>query len=167
MLVALAVVCAGCAAADWFRERPGPRSQAAELMAQGDELVRNERPSEARNVYARIVAEPARDAVHARALYSLARLYAGGSGTLRDYRAALGAFERLLTDYPRGERELDALAWRAALAALLAREADVARLKAELLNAELRAARLKEEAAKLKADIERLKRIDLNLERRQ
>ncbi|HET8577660.1 MAG TPA: hypothetical protein VFO18_11210 [Methylomirabilota bacterium] len=151
--LALGALCAGCAGVDWFRDRLEGRSEAAQLVARADELVRDGRPSAARDLYDRVVREPARDAVHARALYSLARLYVDPSSGLRDYRAAQVALERLLAEYPKGEWEADARAWRAALAELLTREAE--------------AAHLKHEATKVRAELQRLKRIDLNLERRR
>lgn len=153
LALALGVLCAGCAAVDWFHAKPERRPEAARLVARADELARDGQPSAARDLYERVVGEPARDAVHARALYGLARLYVDPSSGLRDYRAAQVAFERLLAEYGKGEWEADARAWRATLAELLAREAE--------------AARLKDEATKLRADLERLKRIDLNLERRR
>ena len=110
---------------------------------------------------------PERDALHARALYNLARLYVDPSSGLRDYRAAKLAFERLLTAYPRGEWESDARAWQAALVELVAREAELAARQAELTMREAETLRLRSEAAKLGADLQRLKRIELNLERRR
>ena len=87
-------------------------------------------------------------------------VYVDPTSGLRDYRAARQAFARLLTDYPHGEWESEARTWQAALAELEAREA-------ELVTREAEAARLKTEAVKLGADLQRLKRIDLNLERRR
>jgi len=156
----LGVLCAGCGTGDWFREKREARSEAAQLVGRADELVREGQPSAARDLYARIVAEAARDVVHARALHSLARLYVDPASGLRDYRAARQAFARLLTDYPHGEWESEARTWQAALTELEAREA-------ELVTREAEAARLKTEAVKLGADLQRLKRIDLNLERRR
>jgi hypothetical protein len=149
----LGVLCMGCGTFDWFREKREPRSEAAKLVGRADELVREGQPSAARDLYARIVAEAPRDAVHARALHSLARLYVDPASGLRDYRAARQAFARLLTDYPHGEWESEARTWQAALTELEAREAEATRLKTE--------------AMKLGADLQRLKRIDMNLERRR
>src|SRR5205814_9536372 len=105
--------------------------------------------------------------LHARALFTLAPLHVDPSSGLRDYRAAKLAFERLLTGYPRGEWESDARAWQAALVELGAREAEPAAPQAELTMREAEPPRLKSEAAKLGADLQRLKRIELNLERRR
>ena len=98
--------------------------------------------------------------MRARALHSLARLYVDPASGLRDYRAAQLAFGRLLMEYPKGEWESEARAWQATLADLVAREG-------ELVAREAEATRLKTEAAKLGADLQRLKRIDMNLERRR
>jgi hypothetical protein len=170
----LGALCTGCGAVDWFRDKRETRSEAAQLVGRADELVREGQPSAARDLYARIVAEAPRDAVHARALHSLARLYVDPASGLRDYRAAQLALGRLLTEYPKGEWESEARAWQATLAELVAREAELvtreaeaARLKAELVTREAEAARLKTEAAKLGADLQRLKRIDMKLERRR
>src|SRR6266478_3684336 len=145
---------------DWFREKREARSEAAQLVGRADELVREGQPSAARDLYARIVAEAPRDAVHAKALHSLAQLYVDPTSGLRDYRAARQAFARLHTDYPSGEWESEARTWQAALSELEAREA-------ELVTREAEATRLKTEAVKLGADLQRLKRIDMNLERRR
>ena len=156
----LGVLCTGCGTVDWFREKREAPSEAAKLVGRADELVREGQPSAARDLYTRIVAEAPRDAVHARALHSLARLYVDPASGLRDYRAARQAFARLLTDYPHGEWESEARTWQVALTELEAREA-------ELVTREAEAARLKTEAVKLGADLQRLKLIDMNLERRR
>ena len=165
--LALGALFAGCAAVDWFRDKPEGRSEPAQLVARADELVRQGQQSAARDLYARVVAGGARGAVHAQALYNLARLHVDPSSGLRDYRAAKLVFERLLTEYPKGEWAADARAWHAALAELVAREAELVVREAELVVRETEAARLRNEAAKLGADLQRLKRIDLNLERKR
>jgi hypothetical protein len=93
------------------------------------------------------------DPVGASALYGLGRLQADPAGGLRNYRAAQRAFSRLLADYPESRWEADARAWQAVIGDLLAREAE--------------AARLKDEAARLRTQIEQLRRTDLDLERRR
>jgi hypothetical protein len=177
----LGALCTGCGAVDWFRDKRETRSEVAQLVGRADELVREGQPSAARDLYARIVAEAPRDAVHAKALHSLARLYVDPASGLRDYRAAQLAFGRLLTEYPKGEWESEARAWQATLAELVAREAELvareaelvaleAKLvtrEAELVTREAETARLKAEATKLGADLQRLKRIDMKLERRR
>jgi hypothetical protein len=170
----LGALCTGCGAVDWFRDKRETRSEVAQLVGRADDLVREGQPSAAHGLYARIVAEASRDAVHARALHSLARLYVDPASGLRDYRAAQLAFGRLLTEYPKGEWESEARAWQATLAELVAREAELVALEAklvtreaELVTREAETARLKAEATKLGADLQRLKRIDMNLERRR
>lgn len=153
VVLTLGALCTGCGTVDWFRDKRETRSEAAQLVGRADELVREGQPSSARDLYARIVAEAPGNAVHARALHSLARLYVDPASGLRDYRAAQLAFGRLLAEYPKSEWESEARAWQAALIELAAREAEATRLKSE--------------AAKLAADLQRLKRIDMNLERRR
>jgi hypothetical protein len=170
----LGALCTGCGTVDWFRDKGETRSEAARMAGRADELVRDGQPSAARDLYARVVAEAARDAVHANALHSLARLYVDPSSGLRDYRAAQLAFGRLLTEYPKGEWESEARAWQATLIELAARGTELAARgielaarEAELVARDAEATRLKLEAAKLGADLLRLKRIDMNLERRR
>src|SRR5712691_8680998 len=165
LVLTLGALCAGCAAVDWFRAEG--QSESAQLVARADELVRQGQPGTARDLYAQVAAMPVRDTVHARALYNLARLYVDPSSRLRDYRAAKLAFERLLTEHPKSEWESDARAWQTALAELVAREAELAARQAELAMREAETLRLKNEAAKLGADLQRLKRIELNFERRR
>ena len=160
VVLTLGVLCSGCGSVDWFRDRRETRSEAAQMAGRADELVRGGQQSAARDLYARIVAEAPGDAVRARALHSLARLYVDPASGLRDYRAAQLAFGRLLTEYPKGEWESEARAWQATLADLVTREG-------ELVAREAEATRLKTEAAKLGADLQRLKRIDMKLERRR
>jgi hypothetical protein len=160
VVLTLGALCSACGSVDWFRDRRETRSEAAQMAGRADELVRGGQQSAARDLYARIVTEAPGDAVRARALHSLARLYVDPASGLRDYRAAQLAFGRLLTEYPKGEWESEARAWQATLADLVAREG-------ELVAREAEATRLKTEAAKLGADLQRLKRIDMNLERRR
>jgi uncharacterized protein YceK len=160
VVLTLGALCSGCGSVDWFRDRRETRSEAAQMAGRADELLRGGQQSAARDLYARIVTEAPGDAVRARALHSLARLYVDPASGLRDYRAAQLAFGRLLTEYPKGEWESEARAWQATLADLVAREG-------ELVAREAEATRLKTEAVKLGADLQRLKRIDMNLERRR
>ena len=176
LLVVLSVgaLSAGCAAVEWLGVRPEasrPAPTVASSVARPDDPAHQKAALE---LYARIAAEPARDADHARALYNLARLYTNPAGGLRDYRAARLAFDSLLNEYPRGEWDAEARAWCAVLDALAARERELEAREGELeardgelhvREAEL--ARLKQEAARLGADLQRLRKIDLNLERRR
>ena len=174
LAVSLAALSAGCATATGVGVKPEDRPAPVSMVTRADNLHRQGQPMAARDLYVQIVAEPDRDAEHARALYNLARLYADPSGGLRDYRAASLAFKRLLMEYPKGEWEADAQAWNTVLGELAVRddelgkhEAEAARLKNETMKLAAEVARLKNEKMKLAADLERLKRIDLNLERRR
>ncbi len=169
VVLSLGALSAGCASSGWFGS-PSDASRAASpppTLAQPDELLREGRPLAAREFYARIASEPERDAAHARALYNLARLLTDPAAGPRDYRAAQRAFDRLLKEYPRGEWEADARAWNAVLADLAAREVELEARDGELGVREAELARLRVEAARLGFDLQRLRKIDLNLERRR
>ena len=169
VVLGLGALCSGCATTGWLSSQPEKIRPAptVPMVVGADELARQGRPLAARDLYARIAAEPELDAAHARALYSLARLYTDPSSGLRDYRAAYVAFDRLLKQYPKSEWEADARAWRAALTDLAAREVELEARDGELGVREAEMARLRSEAARLGADLQRLRKIDLNLERRR
>lgn len=124
----------------------GAGSDATRLGAHADELAGQGQAQEAYRVYERVVRQYPADPAAASALYALGRLQTAPGSPLRNYRAAHGVFSRLLTDYPQSRWEVEARAWRAVLGDLLARE---------------------EEAARLRSQIEKLRRTDLDLERRR
>ena len=139
---------------------PGSARAAVQLIAHADDLALRGQARDALAAYERVLREHPGDPAGASALYGLGRLQMAPADGLRNYRAAHRAFSRLLTDYPESRWEAEARAWRAVVSDLLAREEDAARLKED-------AARIKEEAAQLKTQIERLRRTDLELERRR
>jgi TolA-binding protein len=123
--------------------RVGPRDAP---VAQADGLAERGEAPEALNVYELVLRDYPADPASAAALYGLGRLQAAPGSPLRNYRAAHAAFSRLLTEHPQSRWESEARAWRAVLGDLIAREDDTARLKAQL---------------------ERLRRTDPDLERRR
>jgi tetratricopeptide (TPR) repeat protein len=139
---------------------PGSSRAAVQLIAHADDLALRGQARAALAAYERVLREHPGDPAGASALYGLGRLQMAPADGLRNYRAAHRAFSRLLADYPESRWEAEARAWRAVVSDLLAREEDAARLKED-------AARIKEEAAQLKTQIERLRRTDLELERRR
>jgi hypothetical protein len=139
---------------------PGSSRAAVQLIADADDLALRGQARAALAAYERVLREHPGDPAGASALYGLGRLQMAPATGLRNYRAAHRAFSRLLADYPESRWEAEARAWRAVVSDLLAREEDAARLKED-------AARLKEETAQLKTQIERLRRTDLELERRR
>jgi hypothetical protein len=170
LVLSLGALSAGCGSSGWF----GSSSDASRAttpppltLAYADDLLGQGRPLAAREIYARIAAEPERDARHASALYNLARLLTDPAAGPRDYRAAQLAFDRLLKEYPKGEWEADARAWNAALTDLAAREVELEARDGELRLREAELTRLKVESARLGSDLQRLKKIDLSIERRR
>jgi tetratricopeptide (TPR) repeat protein len=126
---------------------------AGQLIADADDLARRGQTRAALAAYERVLREHPGDPAGAAALFGLGRLQADPAGGLRNYRAAQRTFSRLLADYPESRWEAEARTWQAVLGDLLAREAE--------------AARLKEEAVRLRTQIEQLRRTDLDLERRR
>lgn len=170
LVLSLGALSAGCGSSGWF----GSSSDASRAttpppltLAYADDLLGQGHPLAAREIYARIAAEPERDARHASALYNLARLLTDPAAGPRDYRAAQLAFDRLLKEYPKGEWEADARAWNAALTDLAAREVELEARDGELRVREAELTRLKVESARLGSDLQRLKKIDLSIERRR
>jgi outer membrane protein assembly factor BamD (BamD/ComL family) len=115
------------------------------MVGYADDLVERGEVQEAFRVYERVLRDYPADPASASALYGLGRLQAAPASPLRSYRAAHATFSRLLAEYPQSRWEREARAWRAVLGDLLARE---------------------EESTRLRAQIERLRRTDLDLERR-
>jgi outer membrane protein assembly factor BamD (BamD/ComL family) len=148
----LPVATAACSTArpsSWGSAEPqdaGASREARRLVADADDLVRRGQARAALAAYERILREHPGDPAGASALYGLGRLHADPAGALRNYRAAQRAFSRLLADYPESRWEAEARAWRAVVGDLIARE---------------------EEAARLRTQIEQLRRTDLDLERRR
>jgi hypothetical protein len=130
----------GRAAPDTGRSREPLR-----LVAQADELAERGEARAAFAAYERVLRDHPGDPAGAGALYGMARLQADPWGVLRSYTGAHRALSRLLAEYPGSGWETEARLWRAVIADLIARE---------------------EEATRLKSQIERLRRTDLDLERR-
>jgi hypothetical protein len=197
-VVALAMLLWGCAALEQsgpVASAPGAAAvparwptEAERALDRAGALSREGRADEAMALYASLAAAPARDAVHARALYEVARLHLDPGRGRPDHRAADAALERLLAEYPPGDWLRDAGAWRAVLAQLFAledraagldaearrlraqlsaRSVQSSRLKAELGARDAEAARLRDEAARLRTALDRLKQIDLDVDRRR
>ena len=135
----LLLLLAACSTAPTSFRGPG------RLVEDADDLAEQGRAQEASRVYERVMREYPADPAAAAALYGLGRLQAAPASPLRNYRAAHATFSRLLAEYPQSRWEREARAWRAVLGELLARE---------------------EESTRLRSQIERLRRSDLDLERR-
>lgn len=156
LLLLAATACSTAPPAPWGSTEPrdpGGLRAAGQLIAHADDLARRGQTRAALAAYERVLREHPGDPAGASALYGLGRLQADPAGGLRNYRAAQRTFSRLRADYPESRWEAEARTWQAVLGDLLAREAE--------------AARLKEEAVRLRTQIEQLRRTDLDLERRR
>ncbi len=96
----------------------------------------------------------------AEALYRLGLLQADPTSGIRDYRAARATFTRLLSEYPRSRWDAEARAWQATLTDLLVREDEARR-------ALLRLQRSAEESKRTKTNLEWLRQIEIEQERRK
>ena len=156
LLLLAATACSTAPSSPWGSTEPrdpGGLRAAGQLIAHADDLARRGQARAALAAYERVLREHPADPAGAAALYGLGRLQADPAAGLRNYRAAQRTFSRLLADYPESRWEAEARTWQAVLGDLLAREAE--------------AARLKEEAVRLRTQIEQLRRTDLDLERRR
>jgi outer membrane protein assembly factor BamD (BamD/ComL family) len=157
----LLLLTSGCSAVWWPSPSQRPRSEAEQLVARADALARDGEGRAALYLYQRVVREFPSDSAAAAALYGLGRLQSDpASGGLRNYRAASVALSRLVTEYPDSRWATDARAWQATLSDLLAREDEAARTKLQLRWRE-------EETAALRLQIQQLRSVDLELERRR
>lgn len=147
-ILLLLVACTTARPTPWTGGPPGRGGSgaAARLVGHADDLVARGESQEAFRVYERVLREYPADPASASALYGLGRLQAAPGSALRSYRAAHAAFSRLLSEYPQSGWESEARAWRAVLGDLIARE---------------------EETARVKTQLEHLRRTDLELERRR
>jgi len=133
-----------CSATPWRPLTEGV--QARRALGQADGLAREGNHAGARELYEQVIREHPSSSWAARALFGLARLLVTPDSPIRDYWQAHLYFGRLLVEYPESPRAGEARAWREALGQLLARE---------------------EEAARIRHDLERLKKIDKELETRR
>ena len=138
------VLLAGCGR---FLMKPPPEGDdPTRLVARADELARNGSSAEARTLYRQIVRDHSQTPAAADALWGLGQLYVDPDSKLRDYGSAHVAFGRLVNEHPDSPHVAAARAWYAALGELM---------------------RTQEDANRMKNDIERLKQLDMEQERRR
>ena len=121
-------------------------SVAERELARADELARMNQLEPARELYRKVVRDNPKDPTAAQALYALGLLYVDPKGPLRNYPSARVAFDRLATEHPSSPHAAEARAWSAALRELQ---------------------QYKDQATGLRQDLEHLKKLDLELERRR
>ncbi|HLY38291.1 MAG TPA: hypothetical protein VKU61_09660 [Candidatus Binatia bacterium] len=116
-----------------FRPAPPPTgNDPTRLVAQADELVRDNSPRAARQLYRKVLHEYPRTPAAENALYGLGRLYVDPNGRLRDYSSAYVAFHRLLAEYPDGVHAEEARAWDAVLSELVRAQTELRRARGDL-----------------------------------
>jgi len=109
-----------------------PRTEPAQLVDRAGELAHDGKPLAARDLYERVVREYPGDPARASALYGLGQLQCDPASPFRDYRVSYTTFGRLIVEHPRSAYDADARLWRATLSELLTREEEMARLRSQL-----------------------------------
>jgi hypothetical protein len=144
MRAALLVVVALAACARFKSPPPTVAVPASRDLAEADRLARAGSGRAARTLYRRVLREGRGTPVAAEALYGLGRLYVDPESGVRDYGSAHTAFSRILREYPDSARVPEARSWDALIGELQRNQA---------------------EANRLRADLDRLKALDLEQER--
>lgn len=129
-----------CSSAPWARLTTSS-FEASRLVREADSQIQAGNWSGAVRILEDVVRRFPDAPVHDEALYQLARALVLGANGTREYRQATGHLDRLLREHPTSPYAGDARAWRSVLVAFAARGAELDRL------------------------LERLKAIDLELER--
>lgn len=119
--------------------RSAPPDEPARKVAEAEAQVKAGAYPAAARLFGEVVRREPAAAVHDRALFGLARVLVSPDHPGRDYRQAHALFDRLLREHAGSPLAAEARAWRSVLGAYLART----------------------------EELERLKRIDLELERRR
>jgi outer membrane protein assembly factor BamD (BamD/ComL family) len=158
--VLLLLLTSGCSAISSSSPVQPTASEATRLVARADARAADGEGPAALYLYQQVLREFPGDRAVAAALYGLGRLHTDPAHGQRNYRAAYMAFSQLLTGYPHSRWTIDARAWHATLFDLLAREDEAARTRVLLRSRE-------EEAAGLKVQLQQLRKVDLDLERRR
>ncbi|HLC40472.1 MAG TPA: tetratricopeptide repeat protein [Methylomirabilota bacterium] len=120
------------------------RGEADRMVKEAEDQVRNGEYPAAARLFEEAIKRFPNSPAHDRALYGLARTLVIPDNGGRDYRQAHLYFDRLVREHPDSVYAPDARAWRGLLSVYLART---------------------EETERLKQDIERLKKIDIEMER--
>jgi Tetratricopeptide repeat len=141
-VVLAAVMLAACAR--FQSPRPTLEVPASRDLAEADRLARAGSGRAARTLYRRVLREGRGTLVAAEALYGLGRLYVDPESGVRDYGSAHTAFSRLLREYPNSARAPEARCWDALITEMQ---------------------RNQTEAGRLRADLDRLKALDMEQER--
>jgi TolA-binding protein len=135
---------AGAPAVDEAARTAARRPDPADMVARAYDYAQDGKLLAARELYDRVVREYPDEPARAGALFGLGLLYADPASSLRDYRAAYATFGRVLAEHPRSRWEAHARIWRAMLRELFVRE---------------------DEAVRLRGQIQRLKRIEVDLDK--
>ena len=155
----VALLLTACSSAPW---RPVTDwVQAWRLVDRADGLSQSGDHVGARALYEQVVQEYPTSPWAPQALFGLARLEVTPASPVRDYRQAYGHFDRLVTEYPDSPYAGDARAWRETLGQLFGREQEAARIRQDMEQLKRVEIRLEQEALRIKQELERLNAMDM------
>ncbi len=149
-LVALVLLLAGCAVPV---TRPSPERLPEHLIAQAEEMIRAGDYRGAQEAYQQALSGFPKHSSTDRVLFGLARLYVTPENPGRDYRRAYETFERLLAEHPKSVWAGEARAWRELLSVYFGQREETERAR--------------QEAQRIRKDLERLKELEMELERQR
>ena len=109
--------------------RAPPRDEGEEKVREAEALARAGGYPGATRILEELARQPPSASSRDRALYALGRLFVLPDNPARDYRQALSYFDRLVREYPESVYVPDARAWRDLISAYFARIQELERLK--------------------------------------
>ena len=164
IILGLALLLAACSGAppwrpvtDWV--------QVWRLVDRADGLARDGDHVGGRALYEQVIREYPTSPWTPQALYRLGRLEVTPDSPVRNYRQAYARFDRLVKEYPDSTYALEARAWRETLSQLLTREQEAARIRQDMERLKRVEIRLEQEALRVRQDMERLKKLEGDQER--
>jgi hypothetical protein len=101
------------------------------------------------------------------ALFNIALIYADHRNPERDYEKSSDFFKKLLTDYPESPMVEQSRIWLLTLSEILSHGRKIKELRQKLMSKEKVIRDLGEELERLKERLERLKQVDIQLERKK
>jgi hypothetical protein len=159
----LLLLLTACAGGPWERNAGTPRSAAPpddtqELVSQAEALAHAGSHAQAVAIFEEVAKNPSSAFVD-RALLGLAKSLCNPDYAGHDYRLAFVMADRLVREYPDSRQAVEGRAWRDLLLGYLSRGQEIDRRAMELKE-------ILTEQAREKEELERLRRVDLELERR-
>jgi tetratricopeptide (TPR) repeat protein len=152
----------GCATLKTWSIRRDARKhlvEAGELLAQQDYKASLDENQKVLTIQGSFYADEA--------LFNIALIYADPRNPERDYEKSLEFFKRLLTDYPKSPMVEQSRIWSLTLSEILSHGRKITELRHEVMSREEVIRDLEGQLERLNERLERLKQVDIQLERRR